>query len=343
MSVISKTYIDMFTRVRNKVQCYCKVCNGKFVDERTRNRHAELEDSLASSISGFIPSLLPSHDSSSNLNVGYNTVSKESPRMIRTAEQEALLPEDDDYYELAPADIDQYLPLKKRRRQDRFQEVEAVLEGHDVGSIEPIDEDEVHDDDSNDDDDDKNEGDDNEEEDDDNDGNDKEEGDDDNDGNDEEEGDDDDGNDGNDEEGDDDNNNNYNYEQFDIPNTTFDCANSWIVLWILKYQSRFRLSDVAINVLIKFFRQVLQDVSYARFKEFPSSLFIVKKLLKVGKCSNYAVCPCCNTLYDVTEVTMEDGFKCKHIEFPNHPMRTKRQSCGTELTVQVPIGKSYKR
>ena len=87
----------------------------------------------------------------------------------------------------------------------------------------------------------------------------------------------------------------------------------------------------------------MQDANYARFKEFPSSLYVVKKLLKVGKCSNYAVCPNCNTLYNVTEVITEDGSKCKYIEFPNHPMRTKREPCGAELTVQVPIVKGYKR
>ena len=71
----------MSTRVRSKVLCYCKACDGKLVDERTRNRHDELEKSLASSISGFILSLLSSH-------IRHSTIAKESgsSKMIRMVE-----------------------------------------------------------------------------------------------------------------------------------------------------------------------------------------------------------------------------------------------------------------
>ena len=201
----------MSTRVRSKVLYYCKTCDGKLVDERTRNRHDELEKSLASSISGFIPSLPSSH-------IRHSTIAKESgpSRTIRAVEQELRLPDDDNYYELTLDDFDQYLPLKKRRRQDSFQEVEAILEGDDDGDVGSVDDKEVNDDDD----------DDNDEEDDGgNDDNDKEEYD----------------------------SNDDDYEQFDALNTTFDYDDYWIILWILKYQSRFRLPDVAINALIKFF------------------------------------------------------------------------------------------
>src|ERR1700722_10246853 len=109
----------MSTRVRDKVQCDCKACDGKLVDERTRNKHAELERNLAFRISGFIPSLYRSCDSLHNLevtNIRYNTVAKESSKRIRIAEQESRLPEDDNYYEPTLANFDQHFPLKKRRR-----------------------------------------------------------------------------------------------------------------------------------------------------------------------------------------------------------------------------------
>ena len=339
----------MSTRARDKVQCDCKACNGKLVDARTRNKHAELERNLASRISGFIPSLYRSRDSSYNVeaaNIGYNTVAKESSKRIRIAEQESRLPEDDNYYEPTSADFDQHFPLKKRRRQDSFQKVKAVLD--DFSPIGPIYEDEEGDDVNNGDDeeegdDDVNNGEEEEEDDDDYDDEEKDDDDDeeeDNDGdeeddyNDEEDDYDDEDDDDNEEEDDD-------VEQFDVSNTTFDYGESWIILWILKYQSRFRLPDVAINALIKFFHQVLQDANYTKYKEFPSSLHIAKKLLKISKWLNYAVCKSCHTLYDVTEVITEDDFKCRHIEFPNHPMRTKREPCGAELTKQVPVVKGY--
>jgi len=111
----------------------------------------------------------------------------------------------------------------------------------------------------------------------------------------------------------------------------------------LKYQLRFCLLNVAINALINFFWQILQDIDYTRFKKFSFSLYIIKKLLKVSKYTNYAVCPSCNTLYNVNKVIIKDCFKCKHIEFSNHPMWKKRKPCKVELTVQVLIIKGYKR
>ncbi|GBC13883.2 hypothetical protein GLOIN_2v1766804 [Rhizophagus irregularis DAOM 181602=DAOM 197198] len=37
----------MSTKLRYKVSCDCKECNGKYVDERTRKRHLDLERHLA--------------------------------------------------------------------------------------------------------------------------------------------------------------------------------------------------------------------------------------------------------------------------------------------------------
>lgn len=46
----------MSTKIRNTVSCDCKLCNGKCVEERTRKTHLALEQRLASSVSGFVPS-----------------------------------------------------------------------------------------------------------------------------------------------------------------------------------------------------------------------------------------------------------------------------------------------
>jgi hypothetical protein len=125
-----------------------------------------------------------------------------------------------------------------------------------------------------------------------------------------------------------------NDSEFAYPDNNFNFADAWILIWIFKYQARFRLSDVAIDSLIKFFQQLLMDADQTRFKDFPSSLYNASKLLQIGKQSKtYAVCPSCNTLYNTAEVVAEEGFNCTHVEFP---MRSKREPCGMELTVQVP-------
>jgi hypothetical protein len=63
------------------------------------------------------------------------------------------------------------------------------------------------------------------------------------------------------------------FEEFTAPNfddfesnykyhdTNINFNDSWILLWIFKYQVRFRLSNIAIDSLIKFYRMVLIDVN----------------------------------------------------------------------------------
>jgi hypothetical protein len=46
------------------------------------------------------------------------------------------------------------------------------------------------------------------------------------------------------------------YEYYD---TNINFNDAWILLWIFKYQARFRLLNTAIDLLIKFFRMVLID------------------------------------------------------------------------------------
>ena len=138
------------------------------------------------------------------------------------------------------------------------------------------------------------------------------------------------------------------FDDFDIesddeyPNSNLESDDSWILLWILKYQARFRLPDVAIDSLIKFFRIVLLDANHEKFKNFPTSSYMMRKLLEIGKQSKtYAVCPSCNKLYNISEIRSTTGFKCNHMEFPNHPKRNLRKSCGTEVTKLVPTTSGY--
>ncbi|CAB5380531.1 unnamed protein product [Rhizophagus irregularis] len=273
----------MFTKLRNKVLCDCKDCNNKYVDERTRKSHIELERHLASNVSRFVPFL-----SGNNWNKPANTVleachspiAEGSLRSEVKARQEESTSFDSNY----ESDF-------CWRRKDQFREPKV-----NQGSNKSIDDEYEGDTPSKDDDmvlDD--------------------------------------------------------HEtlveqfiapendlEFEYPGTNVNFANSWILIWIFKYQARFCLSDVAIDSLIKFFQQLLMDADQMRFKDFPTSLYTASKLLQIGKQSKtYAVCPSCNTLYNTAEVVAEEGFNCTHVEFPMQP---KRIPCGMELTEQV-----YKR
>ena len=69
---------------------------------------------------------------------------------------------------------------------------------------------------------------------------------------------------------------------------------------------------------------------------------MMRKVLEFGKHSKrYAVCPSCNKLYNESEIRSTSGFKCNHVEFPNHPRRNLRKPCGTEVTDRVPTTSGF--
>ncbi|PKK66914.1 hypothetical protein RhiirC2_770488 [Rhizophagus irregularis] len=129
-------------------------------------------------------------------------------------------------------------------------------------------------------------------------------------------------------------------------NTHVNFSDTWILLWIFKYQTRFQLSDSAIDALIKFFKLVLLEIDKNRFENFPSSPYMAKKLMGFIKKSNtYAVCPQCNKLFNPTEVisksSANSSTRCNNVKFPNHPIKSQQKSCNTVLLKKVPIAKGY--
>src|SRR6266542_2813247 len=58
-----------------------------------------------------------------------------------------------------------------------------------------------------------------------------------------------------------------------------DSMETEIILWAFKFQQRFRLSDIALEALIKFLHIVLTRLNRLQFKTFPKSLYLAKKML----------------------------------------------------------------
>ncbi|CAG8743205.1 1462_t:CDS:2, partial [Funneliformis caledonium] len=151
---------------------------------------------------------------------------------------------------------------------------------------------------------------------------------------------------------------NISFEQFTAPdfddfdsdleyrysNTNINFDDSWIVLWIFKYQLRFRLPDTAIDILIRYFRIVLLETDQSQFKGFLTSSYIARKLLEVKRQEKtYTVYPKCNVLYKISEILTKNvtdqsssGFKCTYVEFSNYPKYSRRQPCETELVKHMP-------
>ena len=341
---------DTRPKTRNRVECNCTLhCNGsKWVDPRTFERHQqEIErfrtiTSVPQSTSQFRSSM------SSSVDVGSSSTSKRR-RKQEEEEEEGQDSSNSSYSDSDESNQTDYQePINiptKRKRYPKFRQTELI----------PDDENLNNDSDDNDSSDDNGGGSD------DNGGGsgDNGGGSDDNDGL----------NDNGDDNEDFDNNESYtedddrgfsdddvpieqftapDFDDFDFesddeyPDSNIEFNDSWILLWILKYQARFRLPDVAINSLIKFFRIVLSDADNERFKNFPTSSYMMRKMLEFGKHSKrYAVCPSCNKLYKESEILSTSEFKCNHVEFPIHPRRNLRKPCGTEVTDRVPTTSGF--
>ena len=66
---------------------------------------------------------------------------------------------------------------------------------------------------------------------------------------------------------------------------------------------------------------------------FPKSIYIAKKIvgLHCDEFTQYVVCPKCHKLYDIdTNIR-----RCRNIQYPNHPRRKGRSSCGTSLFKKI--------
>ena len=119
-----------------------------------------------------------------------------------------------------------------------------------------------------------------------------------------------------------------------------DVIDSEIIVWVFKFQQRFKLSDTALEVLIKFLRIILTRFNKRQFEEFPTSLYKAKKLLKIFQLKmQLAVCTDCHKLHNATNITTykKDGkvaiMKCLHQEFPNNPIPSHRKPCNNPLSV----------
>ncbi|GBC25642.2 uncharacterized protein LOC110231456 [Rhizophagus irregularis DAOM 181602=DAOM 197198] len=308
-------------KTRTKEKCYCNKCNGKYVDPRTKQKHSmslSLDDattsndpmSIGSSFVNEKISIDPQESTSSSENL-----STFSSKRRKRSRYNTYLERDTQMQNINDSDDN----------NDSNEETDNYGDSDDE--------------DNSDDNDDGDDGDDND------DGDNSDDGDDNDDGDDSDNGDDgDDSDNGND--GDDDGEETNIFEDYSPPNYDFpnninenlQNIEDWIIVFVLRYQTRFRLADTAIDTLIKFIKHILTNFNYDRFKDFPTSLYTARKKLGLKhQFVKFSVCPSCHKLHNIDDVkqhTIQQHKaikKCGHVQFPNH--RSLRQ-CNAPLSEQ---------
>ena len=119
-----------------------------------------------------------------------------------------------------------------------------------------------------------------------------------------------------------------------------DSMETEIIIWVFKFQQRFRLSDIALEALIKFLRVILTRLNKSQFKNFPTSLHIAKKMLNICQPKmQLAVCSDCHKSYNAKNIVeyKEEGkiaiMNCSHEEYPNNPIPSRRNKCNNSLSI----------
>jgi hypothetical protein len=112
-----------------------------------------------------------------------------------------------------------------------------------------------------------------------------------------------------------------------------------ILLWLFKFQQRYRIPDIALEALIKFLNNMLMMIDDSKFCEFPTSLFIAKKKLGIFQPKlRMAVCTNCHKLYDSKIICNHKEnnklaiMHCHYEEYPNNPIPTRKNLCNNELS-----------
>lgn len=118
------------------------------------------------------------------------------------------------------------------------------------------------------------------------------------------------------------------------------------MLFILSWQSFYRIADVAVSGLFQFISLMLRYLATVTQSEHlqhvaqlvPDSTLKAQKLVQINRddFKQYVCCPKCFAVYDMEECIEVVGRQqipkfCSACRFPRHPMPSFRRSCGNNL------------
>ena len=120
-----------------------------------------------------------------------------------------------------------------------------------------------------------------------------------------------------------------------------------IVFFLMLWQSLYRVSNTALNVLLKalavFVRVIGTSFSGNKVESLSSNMprdtkAAHKLLFHTGEDDfiNYVVCPKCHSIYEYKDcIVLQHGrresIECHHVSYPNHPQLSRRSMCGATL------------
>ena len=128
-----------------------------------------------------------------------------------------------------------------------------------------------------------------------------------------------------------------------------------ISFFLTYFHLLYHLSEIAIRTLLSFFRQLIHflaiitghDLLLQIMNCIPKSMNTIRNIFPKNSFIEYVVCSKCNKLYLPNDCIVNnngylESLKCSYVEFPNHPLSSKRGACGEELLKRVKLGKKMK-
>ena len=123
---------------------------------------------------------------------------------------------------------------------------------------------------------------------------------------------------------------------------------SWLVIFLLRLQSRFYLPDAAVSYIVKFLYALLvilgtrSEYVACMAKSFPHSLYCLRKHWKIGAdFIRFVVCPKCYSVYEKNRCIEKQGVQIisKTCTYRDHP--SSKKCCEAQLlkTVHIANGK----
>ena len=127
----------------------------------------------------------------------------------------------------------------------------------------------------------------------------------------------------------------------------------WLyTFFLLMFQTLFRLSDTALNVLLSFFAMFFCSLSrislvfpQAFLDGLPRNVKAARNLASSNRNSlqHYVCCPSCHFIYEKKKCIVQgengemESLRCTYTKFPNHPQLHRRTKCNTLLMKKIKL------